>query len=310
MTGIDFEASLLPILGQAYGYALRLTRDPADAEDLVSEATLHALRGLHTFTPGSMFKPWFFRILTNAHRMRWRTRARRVFTVSYDDSPNLVLYEASGAAGAPAASDPAGTLIARMSRESIQNAIRQLPVDYQEVAALYFGDDLSYQEIAEVLDIPVGTVRSRLHRARKRLQVVLRHVAIDAGILPATPPVVAPIPGLDPELCAMAFSQIDEYVDRELTAAEMAAVKAHLELCALCSTEFAYEAKLIDGIREKLRRIDVPQDFRSHLARRLTRPTLTVLAFLVLIFWHWEPAQANRHTALQHTSGRVVCGFG
>jgi RNA polymerase sigma-70 factor (ECF subfamily) len=281
--GVDFEASLLPILGQAYGYALRLTRNQADAEDLVSDATLQALRGLHTFKPGSMFKPWFFRILTNAYRMRWRTRARRVFTVSYDDAPDLVLYQASGAAGVPPTSDPAGELIGRMSRESIQNAIGRLPVDYQEVAALYFGDDLSYQEIAEVLAIPVGTVRSRLHRARKRLQQLLRDVAIDEGILPATPPTVAPIPGLDPELCAKAFSHIDDYVDRELTAAEMAAVEAHLELCALCSTEFSYEAKLIDGIRDKLRRIDVPPDFRTNLARRLKGPTLSVLIVLALV---------------------------
>ena len=134
-----------------------------------------------------------------------------------------------------------------------------------------------------MLGIPVGTVRSRLHRARKRLQQLLRDVAIDEGILPATPLAVAPIPGLDPELCARAFSHIDDYVDRELTAAEMAAVEAHLELCALCSTEFSYEAKLIDGIRDKLRRIDVPPDFRSNLARRLKGPVLSVLVLLVLI---------------------------
>jgi RNA polymerase sigma-70 factor, ECF subfamily len=291
---VDFEAQLLPILGQAYGYALRLTRNQADAEDLVGDATLQALRGLHTFRPGSMFKPWFFRILTNAHRMRWRTRARRLFTVSYDDAPDLVLYQASGAAGVPAASDPAGELIGRMSRESIQDAIRQLPIDYQEAAALYFGEDLSYQDIAQVLDVPIGTVRSRLHRARKRLQQLLLRTAIDEGIVPATPPTVAPIPGLDPELCAMAFAHIDDYIDRELTPDEMKMVREHLEFCALCSTEFSYEAHLIDGIRDKLRRIDVPPSVRTNLARRLGG----------------EPSGTGRHTALERSRFQEdICGF-
>jgi RNA polymerase sigma-70 factor (ECF subfamily) len=266
---VDFEAALTPILDQAYGYALRLTRNRADAEDLVQDAALQALKGLRTFRPGSMFKPWFFRILTNAYRMRWRTRARRIVTVGLGDEPDLVLYHASGAAAIPPASDPASELISRISTESIQEAIRKLPVDYQEVAALYFGDAIPYQEIADILGIPVGTVRSRLHRARKRLQQLLRRVAIDEGIVPAAPPVVAPIPGLDPALCARAFAHIDDYVDRELTAAEMEMVRAHLELCALCSTEFSYEGHLIDAVRAKLRRIDVPPSVRTSVARRL-----------------------------------------
>ncbi|HWZ58136.1 MAG TPA: sigma-70 family RNA polymerase sigma factor [Gemmatimonadaceae bacterium] len=266
---IDFEASLLPILGQAYGYALRLTRNQADAEDLVQEATLHALRGLHTFEPGSLFKPWFFRILTNCHRMRWRTRARRLFTVSLDDAPELYLYTATDAAHTAVESDPANTLISRMSRESIQDAIRQLPVDYQEAAALYFSDELSYQEIAEVLNVPIGTVRSRLHRARKLLQQLLWRVAVDEGITPEPKKVVVPPRGLDRAGCEVAFMRLDDYLDRELAKSEMALVQAHLEVCALCTSEFAFEASLINGVRAKLRRIDVPQSFRSQLARRL-----------------------------------------
>jgi RNA polymerase sigma-70 factor (ECF subfamily) len=266
----DFEASLLPILGQAYGYALRLTRNQADAEDLVQEATLHALRGWHTFQRGSLFKPWFFRILTNCHRMRWRTRARRLFTVSLDETPELFLYNATGAAGVPVESDPATELIGRMSRDSIQGAIRQLPVDYQEAAALYFSDELSYQEIAEVLNVPIGTVRSRLHRARKLLQRLLWGVAVDEGIVAeARKRVVVPPRGLDRAGCEVAFMRLDDYLDRELARSEMALVQAHLEVCALCTAEFAFESSLIQGVRDKLRRIDVPPSFRTRLARRL-----------------------------------------
>lgn len=266
---IDFEGSLLPILGQAYGYALKLTRNPADAEDLVSEATLLALRGLHTFQPGSQFKPWFFRILTNAHRMRWRTRARRVFTVSLDDAPELYLYTATGAANAPVDADPASGLLSRLSLESIEHAIRRLPVDYQEAAALYFSDELSYQEIAEVLNVPIGTVRSRLHRARKLLQKFLWREAVDEGVAPPPQRIVVPPRGLDRAGCEVAFMRLDDYLDRELKKDEMALVRAHLEVCALCTSEFAFETSLIKGVRDKLGRIDVPASVRSAVAQRL-----------------------------------------
>jgi RNA polymerase sigma-70 factor, ECF subfamily len=265
----DFEAALLPILGQAYGYALRLTRNQADAEDLVQDATLHALRGLHTFQPGSLFKPWFFRILTNCHRMRWRTRARRVFTVSFEDAPELYLYAATGAASVAVDCDPAAALISRLSHESIQHAIRQLPVDYQEAAALYYSDELPYQEIAEVLDVPIGTVRSRLHRARKLLQKLLWREAIDAGVAQAPLRVTVPARGLDRAACEVAFTRLDDYLDRELNTMEMDLVRAHLEVCALCTSEFAFEANLIDSVRNKLRRIDVPNSVRTRLSRRL-----------------------------------------
>jgi RNA polymerase sigma-70 factor, ECF subfamily len=270
---IDFEASLLPILGQAYGYALKLTRNQADAEDLVQEATLQALRGLHTFRAGSQFKPWFFRILTNAHRMRWRTRARRLFTVSLEDTPELYLYAATGAANVPVERDPARDLIGRMSLESIEQAIRKLPVDYQEAAALYFSDELSYQEIAEVLNVPIGTVRSRLHRARKLLQKLLWREAVDEGVAPPSKRVIVPARGLDRAGCEVAFMRLDDYLDRELSTVEMDMVRAHLEICALCTSEFAFETSLIDGVRKKLGRIDVPPSVRSAVAQRLHLPS-------------------------------------
>jgi RNA polymerase sigma-70 factor (ECF subfamily) len=269
----DFEASLLPILGQAYGYALRLTRNQADAEDLVQEATLHALRGLETFQAGSEFKPWFFRILTNCQRMRWRTRARRVFTVSFEDPPDLYLYAATRAANVSVDSDPAAALISRLSLESVQHAIRQLPVDYQEAAALYYSDELPYQEIAEILDVPIGTVRSRLHRARKLLQKLLWREAVDAGVVLPPRRVVVPPRGLDRAACEVAFTRLDNYLDRELSTIEMDLVRAHLEVCALCTSEFAFEANLIDSVRDKLRRIDVPPSVRTQLSRRLHVPS-------------------------------------
>lgn len=265
----EFEALLMPILGQAYGYALRLTRNQADAEDLVGDATLDAWRGFGTFQRGSAFKPWFLRVMTNRHRATWRSKARRLFTVSLDEAPDLFLYNAFGEAGlATGGADPADQLIGRLSREAIDRAIRRLPIDYQETAALYFTEDLSYQEVAEVLGVPVGTVRSRLHRARKLLQQMLWRVAEDEGLVHVAHPRVKER-GLDRAGCEVAFRRLDDYVDRELSEAEMALVRGHLEVCALCTAEFAFEASLIADVRRKLQRIDVPADFRSRLAKQL-----------------------------------------
>jgi RNA polymerase sigma-70 factor, ECF subfamily len=264
-----FEALLTPVLDQVYRYALSLTRNRADAEDLVQEAVLHALRGFNTFRPGSAFKPWFFRVLTNCHRMTWRARTRRLMTVSFGDAPDLFLYNGYRAAGLPVTGeDPAGQVIGRLSQDAVQRAIRRLPEEYQVAASLYFVEDMSYQEIAEVLGVPVGTVRSRLHRARKLLQQRLWRVAVDEGVIQPVRVAVAPR-GLDRAGCEVAFRRLDDYVDRELAAAEMALVRQHLEVCALCSAEFAFEASVIRDVKSKLQRIDVPGDFRSRVAKRL-----------------------------------------
>jgi RNA polymerase sigma-70 factor (ECF subfamily) len=267
--GQDFEALLAPVLSQAYGYALSLTRNQSDAEDLVQDATLQAWKGFRTFQPGAPFKPWFFRVLTNCHRMTWRARARRLVTVSMGDAPDLFLYNTFKVADLPVAGDdPAGRLMSNLSREAVQAAVRKLPEEYQVVAALYFIEDLSYEAIAAVLDVPPGTVRSRLHRARKLLQQRLWRVAEDEGIVSRVR-VAIPKRGLDRAGCEVAFRRLDDYVDRELADAEMKLVREHLEVCALCSAEFAFEASVIRDVRVKLQRIDVPQDFRSRVAKRL-----------------------------------------
>lgn len=268
----EFETLLTPVLDQAYRYALSLTRNRADAGDLVQEAVLHALKGFDTFRPGSAFKPWFLRVLTNCHRMTWRARARRIMTVSFGESPDLFLYHGYGAAGLPVTGDdPAAQVVGRLSHDAVQRAIRQLPEEFRVVASLYFVEDLSYQEIADVLNVPVGTVRSRLHRARKLLQERLWRVAADEGVIRPMRVAVAPR-GLDRDGCEVAFRRLDDYVDRELGAAEMDLVRQHLEVCALCSAEFAFEASVIKDVKSKLQRIDVPVDFRSRVARRLAAP--------------------------------------
>lgn len=179
----DFEALLAAVVDAAYGYAFRLSNNRSDAEDLVQEAALLAYRGFGSFEPGSNFKAWFFKILTNCYRSKYRKDRRRP-TVDLDDTPDLYLYARAGEVGFPTEGpDPAATLLDRLGTEQVVAALEQLPDEYRIVSTLYFMQDFSYEEIARALGCPVGTVRSRLHRGRKILQKALWQVAEEAGIV-------------------------------------------------------------------------------------------------------------------------------
>ncbi len=187
MDAAAFEAALTPLLGAAYATAYHLTRSAADAEDAVQEAALNALRALRTFTPGTNFRAWFFRILVNVVYSRFRRTKREGTRVELEEAPELHLYMQSAAAGLHAGTDdPASALMDRIDREAVHAAIAALPDEYRVVATLYFVQDLPYQEIAEMLGVPVGTVRSRLHRGRRLLQRALWRIAEERGI--AGPP--------------------------------------------------------------------------------------------------------------------------
>jgi RNA polymerase sigma-70 factor (ECF subfamily) len=180
----EFQALLVDVLPSAYGYALRLCRARADAEDLVQEAALLAFRGAHGFAAGTNFKAWFFRIVTTCFWGRHRQARRRPQTVDLDDTPDLYLYAQSAQNGLPyTGDDPCALLLDKLGTERVADAIAQLPEEFAVVCTLYFVEDFAYQEIADVLDVPVGTVRSRLHRGRKMLQKTLWQAARDAGIV-------------------------------------------------------------------------------------------------------------------------------
>lgn len=181
---VELDSLLLPLLNSAYGTAMHLTRNRADAEDLVQEASLLACRGFGTFEQGTNFKAWYFRILTNCFYSKYRKRKREGTQLELEDSPELYLYCQTAAAGLHARTeDPAATVMARLDTEQVGAAIDALPEEYRVVATLYFLQDFSYQEIAEVLEVPVGTVRSRLHRGRRMLQKALWKIAQERGII-------------------------------------------------------------------------------------------------------------------------------
>jgi RNA polymerase sigma-70 factor, ECF subfamily len=179
----EFEALLRPILRMAYGTAVRLTRSRTDADDLVQDAALLAYKAFATFERGTNFKAWFFRILTNAFYSRHRKDRHEKANVSTEDVPALYLYHKTSDAGLGATeTDPASAIIDRLDADRVGEALDSLPEEYRAVATLYFIDDLSYQQIAEALHCPVGTVRSRLHRGRRRLQKALWDMAVERGL--------------------------------------------------------------------------------------------------------------------------------
>lgn len=175
-----FRTLLMPLLDAAYGWALHATRNRADAEDLVQEAVLNSLRAFHTFQVGTNFKAWFFRILMNCFYTNYRKRRSERVSHSIDDAPELFIMERSIEAGLDTTgTDPARAAMARIQDEHVAEALQKLPEEFRVVATLYFVQDFTYQELADMLNIPIGTVRSRLHRARRLLQKELWQLAYE-----------------------------------------------------------------------------------------------------------------------------------
>lgn len=176
-----FEEQALPLLDQLYGGAMRLTRNPQDAEDLIQETYLKAYNNFGSFKQGTNLKAWLYRIMTNTYINSYRKAKRRPSESSADELSDFQLYTTSGhdSTGLESAEVEALKL---MPDSTISEAMNDLPEDYRMV--VYYADvvGLAYKEIAEIMDTPLGTVMSRLHRGRKLLRVALKDVAREVGI--------------------------------------------------------------------------------------------------------------------------------
>lgn len=176
-----FEEQALPLLDQLYGGAMRLTRNPQDAEDLIQETYLKAYNNFGSFKQGTNLKAWLYRIMTNTYINSYRKAKRRPAESSADELSDFQLYTTSGhdSTGLESAEVEALKL---MPDSTISEAMNDLPEDYRMV--VYYADvvGLAYKEIAEIMDTPLGTVMSRLHRGRKLLRVALKDVAREVGI--------------------------------------------------------------------------------------------------------------------------------
>src|SRR5438270_3928736 len=166
--GQTFEELATPLFGQLYDYAHWLTRDGSEAEDLVQETYLKAFRGFGSFSAGTNFRAWIYRILRNTF-LTSRTGLRAAPQVSIDDDPDE--YEQLGDVRTPES-----LFIGRVTADALRHAIEELPLPFREVLLLSDVENMSYKEIAETLSIPVGTVTSRLMRARRRVRDALRSI--------------------------------------------------------------------------------------------------------------------------------------
>lgn len=178
-----FQADALPMLDSLYGAALRMTRNPQDAEDLVQETMMRAYRAFGRFEAGTNLKAWLFRILTNAHINTYRKRQREPQKVSSDEVEEFDLYRELKNHDSQFDSTPESIVLDSLVDSDIIEAIDDLPEQFRLAVVLSDIEGFSYAEMAQIMDVPMGTVMSRLHRGRKALQKRLWEVARDRGIV-------------------------------------------------------------------------------------------------------------------------------
>lgn len=182
----EFEHLALPHLDALYGAAHRMTRNPRDAEDLVQETMLRAYRFWDTFQKDSNCKAWLFRILTNTFINLYQKsrRSREVLDAAQAEqsaTDGVLMHEQ-----AMSQRDPEDLLIDRAMSDDVVRALESLPADFRIAVVLCDVEGFSYKEIADIMDCPVGTVMSRLHRGRRLLQKALHDFALEHGIVKQT----------------------------------------------------------------------------------------------------------------------------
>jgi RNA polymerase sigma-70 factor (ECF subfamily) len=180
----EFERIALPLLDNMYGVAMRLTRDPSEAEDLVQDSMVRAYRFWHSFKRGTNIKAWLFTILRNTFINRYHQRGR-ARSFANDVESQMGSLGQGVALGSPGHEPPGPeeAVSKRLTRTRILEAMDSLPADYRTAVTLADLQGLSYKEIAEVMDCPIGTVMSRIYRGRKLLHRLLYDHAVEAGLV-------------------------------------------------------------------------------------------------------------------------------
>jgi RNA polymerase sigma-70 factor (ECF subfamily) len=180
-----FTAQTMEHMPSLYTAALRMTRNPADAEDLVQDTYLKAYRAFESFQEGTNLKAWLYRILTNTFINTYRAKKRRPEESDIDDVEQLYLYRRlGGLEGAQSGRSAEEEVLDHFTEADVKEAVESLPEQFRLAVLLGDVEGFSYKEIAEILDVPIGTVMSRLHRGRRALQKRLYEFGRQRGLVP------------------------------------------------------------------------------------------------------------------------------
>ena len=180
-----FAELTMPYMSALYAAALRMTRNPSDAEDLVQETYLRAYRGFEGFREGTNLKAWLYKILTNTYINAYRAKRRRPDQVDLDEVEDFYLFRRLGGLEAADATRTAETeVLDAIPDAEVKEALESLPEQFRMAVILADIEGFSYKEIAEILEVPIGTVMSRIHRGRKQLQKKLWEYAQEHNIRP------------------------------------------------------------------------------------------------------------------------------
>ncbi|WP_421773147.1 sigma-70 family RNA polymerase sigma factor [Gracilimonas sp.] len=174
----DFDEEIIPHMDALYNFALRLTTDPNDAEDLVQDTIVKAYRFFSSYEKGTNAKAWMFRILKNSFINNYRKTSKKPSQVDYDEVSS---YYESIRAERTETSDLESLMFREMMDDDLSYALKRLPEDFRTVVLLCDVDGYTYEEIANMLDVPIGTIRSRLHRGRNLLKTELLEYAKKRG---------------------------------------------------------------------------------------------------------------------------------
>lgn len=174
----DFNEEIIPHLDALYNFGLRLTADPNDAEDLVQDTIVKAYRFFSSYEKGTNAKAWLFRILKNSYINNYRKKSKKPQQVDYDEVATF--YETIRAERTET-SDLEDKMFRELIDDDISNALDEIPEDFRTVVLLCDVEDFTYEEIANMLDVPIGTIRSRLHRGRNLLKAQLTEYATKRG---------------------------------------------------------------------------------------------------------------------------------